>query len=124
MNEDFSSWLNALLNDRGWSRSEAARRGGISASMFDKVITGNAQPGLDFLRGIHRAFGLSLEEVMRQAGILPAVGELPEGWLELGHRLMRLSAEDRAEVVRDAESIVGMAERWALRSAGRGRQGA
>ena len=61
---DFSEWVVAELDERGWSRSEAARRGGISPSMFDKVINGQAKPGLKFIEGIARAFKMSSAEVM------------------------------------------------------------
>lgn len=71
MKEDFATWLDAELQQRGWSRSEAARRGKISASMLDKVITGYARPGLTFYQGVAKAFAMPLEEVMRRAGILP-----------------------------------------------------
>ncbi len=59
----FSEWLVSELEQRGWSRSEAARRGGISPSMFDKVINGYAKPGVKFLEGVATAFGISFYEV-------------------------------------------------------------
>ena len=71
MAEPFEDWLRSELEERGWSRSEAARRGGISASMFDKVINGYARPGLDFCKGVAQAFRMPLEDVFRRAGILP-----------------------------------------------------
>ena len=46
----FAEWIVDELNSRGWSRSEAARRGSISPSMMDKVITGSSEPGLVFPR--------------------------------------------------------------------------
>ena len=64
MTMDFSEWLVNELEKRGWSRSEAARRGNISSSMFDKVINGYARPGIKFLEGIAKAFDLSLAEVI------------------------------------------------------------
>lgn len=69
--EKFANWLNAELDRRGWSRSEAARRGEISASALDKVINGYANPGLEFCRGISRAFGMPMEDILHLAGILP-----------------------------------------------------
>lgn len=62
---DFSEWLEAKLDEKGWSRSEAARRGGISASMYDKVINGHAKPGLKFIEGVARAFRMEVSEVMK-----------------------------------------------------------
>lgn len=70
--EAFVTWLNAELDRRGWPRSEAARRGEISESMWSKVISGYANPGIDFCRGVSRAFNVPLDEVFRLAGILPA----------------------------------------------------
>jgi transcriptional regulator with XRE-family HTH domain len=64
----FSEWLDRELDSRGWSRSEAARRGGISASMVDKVINGHAQPGMTFYKGIAQAFEMPLEDVLIKAG--------------------------------------------------------
>lgn len=69
--ESFAEWLQEELSNRGWSRSIAAQRGGISASMYDKVINGYAKPGLDFCAGVARAFGIPIETVLREAGILP-----------------------------------------------------
>ena len=69
--ESFVDWLNDELNRRGWSRSEAARRGHISASMMDKVINEIANPGLDFCNAIARAFCIPPEDVLRRAGLLP-----------------------------------------------------
>lgn len=69
--ESFARWINSELDKRGWSRSEAARRGEISDSMFSKVISGYANPGLNFCRGVSRAFAVPLEDVFRLAGILP-----------------------------------------------------
>lgn len=74
---DFAMFVNGELDRRGWSRSEAARRGGISASMLDKVISGNARPGYRTCKGIARAFNLPIDEVLRMAGILPNVGRTP-----------------------------------------------
>jgi transcriptional regulator with XRE-family HTH domain len=61
---EFSEWIVMELEKRGWSRSEAARRGDISPSMFDKVINGHAKPGVRFIEGIAKAFKISAAEVM------------------------------------------------------------
>lgn len=72
--EQFIIWLNNELDQKGWSRSEAARRGGFSPSMMDKVIGGFSKPGIEFCRGVSRAFSVPLEDVFRLAGILPSAG--------------------------------------------------
>ena len=61
---DFSEWIVSELAKKGWSRSEAARRGNISPSMFDKVINGYSKPGMKFIEGIAQAFGIPVVEVM------------------------------------------------------------
>jgi len=67
----FSEWLNNQLSDRGWSQSEAARRSGMSASAIQQVANGITKPGPRLCSGLARAFGLSIEEVYRLAGLLP-----------------------------------------------------
>jgi transcriptional regulator with XRE-family HTH domain len=89
--ESFAGWLNKELDRRGWSRSEAARRGEISPSMFDKVIGGFANPGPDFLIGVARAFGLTRREVFQRAGMIepdpptdtPTIREMNEAFAYL-----------------------------------------
>lgn len=66
--ETFSEWLEGLLEERGWSRAEAARRGGISASMYDKVIKQESNPGPKFCMAVARAFDLDLDYVLEKAG--------------------------------------------------------
>jgi transcriptional regulator with XRE-family HTH domain len=73
----FVSWINAELNQRGWSRSEAARRGGFSPSTLDKVIGGFSGPGPTLCRGLARAFERPADEVFRLAGILPTQAKQP-----------------------------------------------
>jgi len=97
--EGFTKWLLEELNKRGWSRSEAARRGGVSASMFDKVINGHAKPGVDFCRGIARAFKEPPEFVFRKAGLLPNVPDDDATMRELVDLVCHLSPEDRQDVL-------------------------
>lgn len=73
----FVSWINTELNERGWSRSEAARRGGFSPSTLDKVIGGFSGPGPTLCRGLARAFERPPDEVFRLAGILPMQAKQP-----------------------------------------------
>lgn len=72
MNGELTLWLEKQLSERGWSQSEAARRGGISSQMVNAVLNRQANAGLDFCRGVSRAFGIPMEDVLRLAGILPA----------------------------------------------------
>ena len=110
MDQDFPRWLNEQLEERGWSRSEAARRGKISASALDKVIGGFSRPGLEFCQGIARAFKIPVEDVLRQAGILPMYGELPAQLRELMARVVVLPKTDQEMIVQALEALVSLAE--------------
>jgi transcriptional regulator with XRE-family HTH domain len=68
--ESLENWLNEQLQTRGWSQSEAARRSGISPSMFSQVISGAAKPGPDFLTGIAQAFSITRREAFQRAGMI------------------------------------------------------
>ncbi len=93
--ESFTEWLQKELDRRGWSRSEAARRGDISPSMFNKVLGDFANPGLDFLIGVSRALGIPREEVFRRAGVLPPIIEDESEIEAFMAEWRQLSVEDR-----------------------------
>ena len=107
---DFSVWLNQELETRGWSRSEAARRGKVSASMFDKVINGQAKPGINFCRGVARAFNLPVIEVFRRAGIETTEdsGNKAEGIKDL---FGLLTTENQAHIQQQIQVLLEMQRR-------------
>lgn len=110
MGADFRDWLVFELKDRGWSQSEAARRGEISASLVQQVMSGTSRPGKRFYQGVARAFGIPVEEVMRRAGELPGqIDVIPEA-RDWSKRLMGLSGEARARAVRAMEDILALYE--------------
>jgi transcriptional regulator with XRE-family HTH domain len=117
MNESFSVWIENELQSRGWSQSEAARRGGISSQMINAVVNRQANPGLEFCRGIARAFRVPLEDVFRLAGILPEKRvrvRYQVGGHTLDERVVdlfeRLSAEQQELVIRLLETMAQPAE--------------
>lgn len=97
---EFSEWLMVELENRGWSRSEAARRGGISPSMFDKVINGYAKPGIKFLDGIATAFEMSPIAIYRKAGKFPDNGNGDQVKLEDWQYLLSQMTADEQEEIR------------------------
>jgi transcriptional regulator with XRE-family HTH domain len=107
---DFSEWLENELEKRGWSRSEAARRGGISPSMFDKVINGYSKPGKRFLEGVAQALKISIEDVYRVAGILPQFKEGSSLTAHIGNMIERLPIEDQEDVRKYIEYRLSLAE--------------
>lgn len=108
---DFATWLARELDQRGWSRSEAARRGGITSVAVDRVINGQMRPGVKFVRAIAKAFGMAEEDVMREAGLLPKVGQLPPRLQDLVRRAVALPEVDRDGVIDVFEVAVSVAER-------------
>ena len=66
---DFGLWMSREIDKRGWSRSEVARRGGISSSTIDKVINEFAKPGPKLCLALAEAFNMPDEEVFRLAGL-------------------------------------------------------
>lgn len=94
---NFSEWVTKELEIRGWSRSEAARRGHISPSMFDKVINGYSKPGTKFLDGIARAFGIDPILVYRKAGLIPNGTEVIS-FQDWEYLLAQLPEEDQLEI--------------------------
>ena len=97
LNMNFSEWLTLELDTRGWSRSEAARRGKISPSMFDKVINGYSKPGTRFLDGLAQAFGVSPLVLYRKAGLLPE-GGAQVSFEDFEHLLNQLTPEEQEEI--------------------------
>ncbi len=96
MNEEFIAWLVSEMDERGWSQSETARRGKISSQMINAVVNRQTGVGIPFCRGIAKAFGVPIEEVMRRAGLLPSGGEILPQLRALNERLLHLSEEDRS----------------------------
>lgn len=74
MNHEFGEWLDREIMNRGWSQSEVARRGVVSASAIQQVVAGITRPGPKVCRAIAKAFEMSPDEVFRLAGLLPIAG--------------------------------------------------
>jgi transcriptional regulator with XRE-family HTH domain len=104
-------WLNEEIERRGWTQRELARRTqNVTQTTISRIISGQTSPEVDTLEGIARAFGLSLEEVMRKAGILPAFTELPDGAKTWGGRLTELSDDLRPLAVAAMEAALRAVE--------------
>ncbi len=68
--------------------------------MYDKVISGHANPGPDFCLGVARAFNQPPEKVFRAAGLLPPLPGPEEDKVlgELMDTVKRLEPDERSEV--------------------------
>jgi transcriptional regulator with XRE-family HTH domain len=84
MGNTFSEWLVKQIEIRGWSQSELARRANTTSTTVSRIIHHERLPGIEFCRGVARAFGMVEIEVLRAAGLanaLPAVDEQGENLL-------------------------------------------
>lgn len=96
--ETFGEWLNAEVEERGWSFRELSRRAGVSQSAISLVLSGEP-PGPKSCRGIARALNLPVEEVFRRAGILPPSTEKTPSLRELDHLFTQLTPEQQDDVL-------------------------
>lgn len=95
----FVTWLNEEMDARGWKGAELARRAGLDPSSVTNVLNTMRRPGIEFCTGIGRAFGLPPEQVLRRAGLLPAVPDDYEEREIVNQVLGRLSWSARQVVV-------------------------
>jgi transcriptional regulator with XRE-family HTH domain len=68
---EFSEWLEAELQERGWNAQDLARTAGIHPSHLYRVLNRERNPGPDVCVAIAAALRLPPDLVFRQAGILP-----------------------------------------------------
>ena len=69
MKNEFGEWVQQMIDERGWSQSELARRAGTTSTTVSRVINKERLPGIEFCRGIAKAFGLPEIDVLRLAGL-------------------------------------------------------
>lgn len=103
--EDFSAWLQAELDARGWDQAELARRSQTTTALISRMISGERLPGAVVARRLARALSLAPEEVFRRAGLLPRTGPKPEGLEELAYLYTEMSDEDRDRLLAVARAF-------------------
>ena len=75
----FIEWLNEELQKRDWSQRELARRSGLSSSSVHHVFQGRRDPGTKFCKAIAKALHIPVEDVYREANLLPPeIGDAKE----------------------------------------------
>lgn len=99
---NFPEWITQELDRRRWSRREAARRGDLSGSILDKVISGESQPGMTFYKGIAKAFNISLVDVLIRAGEVDPRDLTDDS---LNEHFSHLTPQQQRMVLRFIESI-------------------
>jgi len=110
---DFSTWLNGELQQRGWSQSELARRGGVTPASISRIASGERKPGLEVCRAISAAFGISVTDVMRRAGIEPDIAADSEEARQLLYDFAQLPAADRKAIKDQVRALKQLREQQA-----------
>jgi transcriptional regulator with XRE-family HTH domain len=98
---DFPNWLMQEMEKRGWNQSELAEKAGMTPTAISDVLKGKRNPGLQFCKGVARAFDVTLGEVLRHANIAPPIPP-KDAWVEeMTYMLLNMPPEYReaAEVV-------------------------
>ena len=111
--QQLANWIRDELQERGWDQAELARRSGITSAQVSRVLSEARGAGLDFYRGVARAFGIPLEVVLRNAGVLPPTYGV-EDVRPLFERLSRLPVEWRRFALTSWEGALLVAERAPL----------
>jgi transcriptional regulator with XRE-family HTH domain len=107
--EMFARWITDELNTRSWSLRELGRQANLSNTTISQVLSGQANPGLDFCKGVAGAFGMRAEEVLARAGLIPAPPKETATSRELLAMFAQLGDDDQERVLeivralRDAE---------------------
>lgn len=97
---DFPTWLKHEMDARGLSQSELARRSGFTPTSVSRILRRERLPGVDFCRGVARAFGMTDIQVLEIAGLatdsgLPKFSPIVEAAAAM---LNDLSEEDQEEI--------------------------
>lgn len=101
MSEDFLTWIQAALKERGWNYSELGRRIGMMPSGVSRIMSGENSPSFEFCVGVARAFKVAPEDVLRRAGLLPPLPQI-DGDASIAKTLevmKRLTPQEREEVL-------------------------
>ena len=97
--DEFVEWVQNLLDTHGLKQADIARNQNITTAAVSKMMNRQARPGFEMCAAIAATFNLPLEEVYRQAGLLPpkpSAGVLEE---RATYLFSQLPEEDQQEVI-------------------------
>ena len=97
--ETFGDWLALELQHRGWTQAELSRRARIRPGSLSRIMNGLRNVGPDMAGAIARALGMPPEDVLRRAGLLPAVPEDTAETTEASRIIGRLPEATRRVVM-------------------------
>lgn len=82
-----------------------AKRAEVSPAVISLVLSAKQKPGIELCKGLARAFKVPPEQVMRTAGLLPAIHG-NEGVVELMEVARSLTPDNRHQVTRIARLML------------------
>jgi len=99
--EEFTEWLRAEMEERGWENVDLAREAGVSDPQVSRVLSGSRGAGPDFCVAVARALGRDPVYVFRRAGLLPAAEDPTRdpAFAKLWAVMRQLSGENREDVI-------------------------
>jgi transcriptional regulator with XRE-family HTH domain len=91
---DFAENLRTLMAKRGWNQLQAAAALSVSQANISRWLSQNHEPSADVLIRIAKAFGVTLDELLRAPGParrIPRVEQDPVVWSTRWFRQLRLT---------------------------------
>ena len=95
--DEFVEWVQHLLDSRGLKQADIARNQNITTAAVSKMMNRQARPGFEMCAAIAATFNIPLEEVYRQAGLLPtkpSAGVLEERAVYIFNQLPKEDQQD------------------------------
>lgn len=110
----FSGWLGTVIVQRGISQADLARDSGLSQAHISKLVSGKSGAGITTCVALAKALGLSVDYVMRQAGILDTPVDYDALCDEWGPLLHALDDDSRADLKKMADTLLEQQRRREL----------
>ena|SRR3990167_1019554 len=114
---NFSAWLQAEMDRRGYTQAELARRSGLSGATVSLILSGERAPGARTCKALAHALGLPDITVLRAAGHVDEELEKPPRFAEWIHIFMQASPEQRERMLLVAEALAGEGQNTRERTA-------
>lgn len=116
--KEFTVWLIAEINSRGWLPAELAKRAGLTQGGLSRILNGERKPGPEACVGIARALGLSPECVFRKAGLLPSEPDPAPGEQDVLNTYRGLTGPQRQAALAMLRGLSGQPATITIRPAG------
>lgn len=111
-NKPFSEWLRKILQEKGWTEADLARKSGIIRQTINNYTNGRInKPDEDVLQAIAHALRLPPEEVFREAGLLPPKKPLAVREEAINYKISLLPEPEQEQVLEFVDFLLERSER-------------